>query len=264
MAKRLEGKVAAITGGASGIGEATVRLFVKHGAKVVILDIQDERGRTIAQELDSDENVMFIHCDVTKESDVKNAIDTTITKFGKLDIMYNNAGISGDISGVNILNSSSEEYKRVFDVNVYGSFLGAKHAARVMIPANKGTILFTSSVASVLASGLLPHAYTMSKHAMVGMSKRLSAELAQYGIRVNCVAPYAIATPMMTTYLKMEEEEAENFFTSAANLKGVVLKTEDIAEAALYLVSDEAKYVSGVNLLVDGGYSVSKPINLPS
>lgn len=150
VAKRLEGKVALITGGASGIGEATVRLFVHHGAKVVICDIQDSLGLLISKELEVDENVTFIHCDVTKEIDVKFAMNTAVSKYGKLDIVFSNAGISGEF-GLNILQSTSEEFKRVFDINVYGSFLCAKHAARVMIPAKKGSIIFTASVASVIA-----------------------------------------------------------------------------------------------------------------
>ncbi|KAM2044261.1 hypothetical protein ACFX1T_008608 [Malus domestica] len=186
--KRLEGKVAIITGGASGIGESTARLFVFHGAKVVIADVQDELALSLCKELDPDGvSISYIRCDVTVDSDVKNVVDVALSKYGRLDIMYNNAGISGKLDPT-ILGADGENFKKVFDVNVYGAFLGAKHAARAMIPAKKGVILFTSSVASVTC-GQSTHAYAMSKHAVVGLMKSLCVDLGQHGIRVNCISP---------------------------------------------------------------------------
>ncbi|KAA8516782.1 hypothetical protein F0562_017108 [Nyssa sinensis] len=187
LAKRLEGKVALITGGASGIGEATARLFARHGAKVIVADVQDDLGHSLCKDINgAEEIVSFIHCDVTKESDVQNAVDSAISKHGKLDIMFNNAGIPGNMD-TRILASDNDDFKNVLDVNLFGAFLGAKHAARVMIPAKKGSILFTSSAASVI-SGEIPYAYTASKHAVVGLANNLCVELGQYGIRVNCIS----------------------------------------------------------------------------
>ncbi|KAJ6330530.1 hypothetical protein OIU76_009176 [Salix suchowensis] len=160
-AKRLAGKVAIITGGASGIGEITSRLFVEHGAKVIVADVQDQAGQSLCKELGAGDNVFYVHCDVTRDADVKNVVDVAISRYGKLDIMFNNAGITGNTDPT-VLGTDNEDFKRVFEVNVYGGFLGAKHAARVMIPVKKGVIIFTSSVASV-ACGESPHAYTMSK-----------------------------------------------------------------------------------------------------
>uniref|UniRef100_A0A6N2KNH7 Uncharacterized protein n=1 Tax=Salix viminalis TaxID=40686 RepID=A0A6N2KNH7_SALVM len=251
---RLEGKVALITGGASGIGECTARLFVQHGAKVKMFK---HLGQALCHEYGSEEIISYVHCNVTVNSDVQDAVDTAVSRYGKLDIMFNNAGISGNTKS-SILNSDNEDFMRVLNINVYGGFLGAKHAARVMIPAKKGCILFTASVASVLY-GELAHAYTASKNAIVGLAKNLSVDLGQHGIRVNSISPTAVATPMITDSLRMTKEDAEKFVASAANLKEAVLEPEDVAQAALYLASDDAKYVSGVNLVIDGGYNLTNP-----
>ncbi|GAB2272148.1 hypothetical protein Dimus_006968 [Dionaea muscipula] len=229
LAQRLKGKVAIITGGASGLGESTARLFARHGANVVIVDIvQDDK-------------------------------DTVVAKHGKLDIMFNNAGITGNLDP-SILGTDNDNFKRVFEVNVYGAFLGAKHAARVMIPAKSGgVILFTSSIASV-TGGESPHAYTMSKHAVIGLMKNLCVELGQYGIRVNAISPCAVATPLLRNATGgMDKTTLEGLISGSAVLKGSTPEPEDVAEAALYLVSDAAKFVSGLNLVVDGGYSTTNP-----
>ncbi|XWS59426.1 hypothetical protein CRYUN_Cryun08bG0120700 [Craigia yunnanensis] len=255
VTKRLEGKVALITGGASGLGESTAKLFVKHGAKVLIADIQDELGHSLCQELGT-ENISYVRCDVTCESDVQNAVELAVSKYGKLDIMLNNAGIIGD-NEVRVTNTDTENFKKVFDINVLGGFLGAKHAARVMVPAKKGCILFTSSLASKISYGN-PHAYKASKHAVAGLTKSLSVELGEYGIRVNCISPHAIATPLFQKTLGVfDKKKGEEVISVSAVLKGAILEPEDFANAALYLASDEAKYVSGVNLPIDGGYSLS-------
>ncbi|OWM82561.1 secoisolariciresinol dehydrogenase-like [Punica granatum] len=253
--RRLEGKVAIITGGASGIGESTVRLFVRHGAKVVMADVQDNLGLSLCKELGPEETISYVHCDVTREADVEKAVDAAVSRYGKLDIMYNNAGIPGKLDP-SIVGGDCENFRRVFDVNVYGAFLGAKHAARVMVPARSGTILFTSSVASV-SCGESPHAYTVSKHAIVGLTKSLCVELGQHGIRVNCISPCAIATPLLTNAMGLDKGTVEELVCASAVLKGVVPEPEDVAEAALYLSSHESKYVNGLNLMVDGGYSTT-------
>nr|XP_043626348.1 secoisolariciresinol dehydrogenase-like [Erigeron canadensis] len=248
---RLENKVAIVTGGAQGIGESMARTLAKHGAKVVIADLKDDLGESLCQEL-GPEFVSFVHCDVTIETDVENAINTTITRHGKLDIMVNNAGII-DESKLSILENDKADFERVVNVNLTGVFLGTKHAARVMIPNCRGSIITTASVCSVMG-GIASHAYTSSKHGVVGLTKNAAAELGKYQIRVNCVSPYVIPTSLALKFFKMDENS-----TVFSNLKGKTLGPQDIANAVLFLASDESEYISGHNLVVDGGYTVLNP-----
>jgi len=248
--KRLEGKVALITGGAGGIGEATAKLFSNHGAKVVIADIQDDKGHSICQELHKS-SASYVHCDVTKEKEIETAVNTTVSKYGKLDIMLNNAGITGP-NKTNILENTLSDFQQVINVNLIGVFLGTKHASRVMIPARRGSIINTASVSGIIG-GTTNHAYTSSKHAVVGLTRNTAVELGPFGIRVNCVSPYIVLTPMAKKYLQVDDDGILGVYS---NLKGTNLMPNDVAEANLYLGSDESKYVSGHNLVVDGGFTV--------
>ncbi|KAL6894316.1 hypothetical protein ACP4OV_008414 [Aristida adscensionis] len=261
-ARRLEGKAALVTGGATGIGEAIVRLFREHGAKVCIADIQDEAGQQLAASLGGDgegEGAMFVHCDVTVEDDVRRAVDAAAERFGALDVMVNNAGVTGD-KVTDIRDVDFAQVRRVFDINVHGVFLGMKHAARAMVPRRRGSIVSLASVASVIG-GMGPHGYTASKHAVVGLTKSVAAELGRHGVRVNCVSPYAVPTALSMPHLPQGERAGDAlrdflaFVGGEANLKGVDLMPRDVAEAVLYLASDEARYVSAQNLMVDGGFT---------
>jgi len=256
IARKLDGKVAIITGGASGIGEGTARLFVRHGAKVVVADVQDALGHRVCSSLGP--AASYIHCDVTNEDDISAAVDYAVSTYGKLDIMYNNAGIGGATDPL-ITDNTKANFDRVIAINLVGPFLGTKHAARVMIPAGKGSIISTSSLAGCIG-GAASHAYTAAKHGVVGLTKNGAAELGRYGIRVNCVSPAALATPLATGYLNISNEVLEGIMDGFANLKGVTLKIEDVANAVLFLASDDSKYVSGQNIAVDGGHSVTNPV----
>ncbi|XVE61427.1 hypothetical protein DITRI_Ditri06bG0039100 [Diplodiscus trichospermus] len=257
--RRLEDKVAIITGGASGIGACAAQIFHENGAKVVIADIQDNLGQAMADKLGK--NVCFIHCDVSNEDDICRLIDTTFSKYGKLDIMYNNAGIMDRPTVGGILDAKKSDLERMFGVNLVGAFLGAKHAARVMIPQGKGCILFTASACTSIA-GLSTHCYAATKYAILGLAKNLTPDLGQYGIRVNCISPYGVVTGGVPGITEDQISKVEQKLSNLGNLKGEILKPECVARAALYLASDEANYVSGLNLLVDGGFSVVNPTML--
>ncbi|CAF2124298.1 unnamed protein product [Brassica napus] len=246
---RLDGKVVIITGGASGIGAEAARLFTEHGAKVVIVDLQEELGLSVALSIGKD-MVTYYHCDVTNEMEVENAVKFTVGKYGKLDVLLSNAGIMDQPGSV--LDMNLEHFDRIMSVNVRGSAAFIKHAARAMV--EKGTrgsiICMTSCAAEIGGSGA--HAYTASKHGLLGLVRSACGDLGKYGIRVNGVAPYAVATRMNSS----DEETArtvEEFFSATGILKGVVLKVGHVAQAALFLASDDSAYVSGHNLVVDGG-----------
>ncbi|CAI9098766.1 OLC1v1035472C1 [Oldenlandia corymbosa var. corymbosa] len=253
VGKRLEGKVALITGAAQGVGACIARVFVNHGAKVVCVDINAESGQSFCDKLGS-QNATFIYGDVTNESDIKTAINRTIEKHGKLDIMINNAGIIDDLKP-NILDNNLSDFEQVMRVNVAGVFLGIKHAARVMIPAKSGTIINLGSISGSIG-GITSHAYCSSKHAVVGLTKNAAAELGKHGIRVNCLSSHAAYSEMAKKLFDFDEDGKTRAITS---LEGVVLQLEDLAHAAVYMASDEARFMSGHDLKLDGGFTVINP-----
>ncbi|RHN49062.1 putative oxidoreductase [Medicago truncatula] len=259
MKQRLEGKVAIITGAASGIGEETVKLFAENGAFVIAVDIQDELGHKVADSIGSDK-VTYHHCDVRDEKQVEETIHFTLEKHGCIDILFSNAGIIGSLSG--ILDLDLNEFEKTMATNVVGAAATIKHAARAMIAKKiRGSIICTTSVAASIG-GTGPNGYTTSKHALLGLVKSACGELGGYGIRVNSISPFGVATPLSCIAYNLEPHEVESSSSSHANLKGIVLKAKHVAEAALFLASDEAVYISGHNLVVDGGFSVVR--NTPS
>ena len=253
MSGRLAGRVAAITGASSGIGRAAAERFVEEGAKVAIGDIQDDAGRALAESLG--DAAVFALCDVTSEDDVAGLVDAAVAEFGQLDVMYNNAGIVGAVGPVDT--TPANEWHATIDVLLHGVFYGVKHAARVMKPRGSGSIISMASTAGVMG-GLGPHAYAAAKHAVVGLTKNAAAELCRSGIRVNCIAPASMATPMVAyahtgDHTNMDGALAE--LTASSPLIGRPGLASDVANAALWLASDESGYTSGHCLATDAGYT---------
>ena len=253
MGSRLEGKIAVITGAASGIGEATAIRFVEEGARVIACDIQVETGRAVAARLG--DSARFIEADVTDEAQVAAAVNLAMTTWCRLDCMFNNAGVVGAVGP--IADTSGEAWGRTIAVLLHSVFYGTKHAARVMIPVRSGVILSTTSIAGVIG-GLGPHAYTTAKHAVIGLTKSAASELNQHGIRVNAIAPGTIPTAL-TASLMGDPSNLAAVAEHAKNTNGLGVASDpmDIANAALYLASDEARLVSGHTLVVDAGRSIN-------
>ncbi|XP_059664293.1 short-chain dehydrogenase reductase 3b-like [Cornus florida] len=254
---RLEGKVAIITGAASGIGEATAKLFAENGAFVVIADIQDKLGLQVVASI-GPEKATYKHCDMRDEKQVEEAVEYTIHKYGTLDIILSNAGIMGPL--VSILDMDMEGFDNTIAINLRGSALAIKYAAQAMVAKNiRGSIICTGSMAATLG-GCGPYAYTASKHAVIGLVRSAASELGKHGIRVNCVSPFGVATAMACGVKNGEPCGIEAATSAMSSLKGIVLKVKHVAEAILFLASDESLYVTGHNLAVDGGFSVINDI----
>uniref|UniRef100_A0A1D1YS04 Sex determination protein tasselseed-2 n=1 Tax=Anthurium amnicola TaxID=1678845 RepID=A0A1D1YS04_9ARAE len=266
--RRLEGKVALITGGASGLGRATAHEFVQQGARVVVADIDAELGSRVAAELGP--LASFVRCDVAVEQQVAEAVDFAVSTHGRLDVMHNNAGVPGRSSSApaGIAELDLEEFDRVMGVNVRGAVAGIKHAARVMCPAGSGSILCTASVSGVMG-GMGPHPYTISKSAIAGVVRSAASELCGKGVRVNCISPFVVATGMVVGQLQgffpgLGREAIVDMVGKLGELKGARCEEGDVAKAAAFLASDDAKYVTGHNLVVDGGFTCFKRLNFPT
>ncbi|XP_066353601.1 momilactone A synthase-like [Miscanthus floridulus] len=268
--QRLAGKIAVITGGASGIGKATAAEFVRNGARVVIADIQDDLGRAVAAELGPDNVCCYTRCDVADEAQVADAVDLAVARHGKLDVMFNNAGITGSPGWPPLGAVDLADFDRVMAVNARGVLAGLKHAARVMVPRRRGSIICTAS-ATGLCGGMGAIAYSASKATVIGLVRAVAAEMASSGVRVNAISPYAIPTPLALATVAswhpergLSAEEIKRMVEIDLNVMyGTKLEEEDIARAALYLASDDAKYVNGHNLVVDGGTTVSRSAKNP-
>ena len=259
MGHRFDGKVALITGAASGLGEATARLLVAEGGRVVVADYSDERGRNVVGSLG--DAAVFARCDVTVEADVAAAADLAMSTWGRLDGAFANAGIVGVVGP--IAETPMDDFDRTMAVLVRGVFVTVKHAARVMQAAgNGGAIVMTSSIAGV-QGGLGPHAYSVAKAGVIGLARSAAAELAQFRIRVNAIAPGSIPTGMTAHVITGDPDALEQtaVHIGANSPLGRSGSTLDIAEAALYFMSDAGSYVTGQTLVVDAGVTSGASMN---
>ena len=258
---RLEGKVALITGAASGLGQATVERFIEEGAKVVICDIQDGLGQSLSDRFPGE--TIYCSCDVTKESNVEAAVNSAISRFGQLDAVFHSAGIIGAVGPIST--TPADEWRYSIDVLLHGTFYTIKHASRVMIPRGKGSIISMSSTAGIMG-GWGPHAYAAAKHAVVGLTKNVAAELCGKGIRVNAIAAAAMATPMVAASFfgdPSKVDESIEQLVEMSPLKDRPGLAADVANAALWLASDESGYTTGHNLTTDAGVTIGATPSAP-
>ena len=264
MNERLKGKVAVITGAASGIGAATAKTYVEQGARVVLGDIQDLPGEALAASLGGSAHAVFRHCNVTNEAEVEALVEAAVSEFGQIDVMFNCAGIVGAVGPMST--TPADEWKLTIDIMINGVFYGMKHASRHMKEAGSGSIISMSSTAGVMG-GLGPHAYTAAKHAVVGMTKNLAAEVGGFGVRVNCIAPAGMATPMVAEVITGDHHNLDDTIAALAEgspLKGRAGLSQDVANAALWLASDESGYTSGLTLTVDAGATTGSTAEAPA
>ena len=247
---RLEGKVALISGGARGMGAAEARLFAREGAKVTIGDVLEEEGRRVEAEInETDGEALFVKLDVTRESDWQEAISATVARFGRLDILVNNAGIVA--SGV-LEDTTSSQWDEIMEVNVKGAFLGSKASIPEMRKVGGGSIINISSISGNIGQDDVQPVYNASKGAVRILTKSTAVQYGKEGIRVNSVHPGMVDTPMIAGM--MDDPEVAAYELAQIPL-GRIAAPEEIAYGALFLASDESSYVTGSELMIDGGYT---------
>lgn len=245
---KLQGKVAIVTGAASGIGKACAEKFAAEGAKVVVADIS-EKGKDVAAAI----NGHYIHVDVTSAQSVEAMVNETVQRFGKLDIIMNNAGIDGKQAPTD--ESTLENWREVISINLDGVYYGMKYALGVMKAQKSGVVLNTASIVGMVAFPNIPP-YSASKAGVIQLTKAAAIEYAQYGIRVNAICPSVVMTPLVEHFIETSEdpEATRKRFENLNPLPGIVT-LEAVANAALFLVSDDSAFISGVALPIDGAYT---------
>ena len=265
MAGELQGKVAVITGGAGGIGRATVELFVAEGARVVIADVADAAGQDLAAGLG--DAAAYQRCDVSEEAQIQAAIDLALSRFGGLDVMFNNAGMSCG-AYPDFLDDRLDDFDRVMRVNLLGPMLGTRNAARAMKAAGKGGVILNNASIAGTVAGLGMMTYRASKAGLIHFSKSAAIDLGQYGVRVNCIVPGHIRTSLSS----FEEKGAQNDVAArieagvdAVYLSNQIIKRRgdpiDVAQVALFLASDRARQMTGTVIPVEAGVTAGDPVN---
>ncbi len=251
---KLDGKVAVITGAASGMGAATAQLFASEGARVLVTDMNEAKGQDVAERLGP--NGEFKRVDVSREEDIAAAVDQVRSVWGRLDVMFNNAGFGGARGPIESI--SEADFDLTVDVLLKGVFFGMKHAAPIMKQQGFGSIISTASVAG-LQAGESPHLYTATKAAVIHLTKSVALELGQQGIRVNAICPGVVATPL--AHGPLDEERRKKFRDRFGRHQpiGRVGEAEDIAQAALFLASDDSTFITGTAMVVDGGAYAGRP-----
>ena len=246
----LEGKVAVITGAASGIGRAAVELFAEEGAVVLAADVQDDAGQALADELAArGRTCVFVHADVSKESDAAAMADLALSQYGRLDVLFNNAGIEGEQAPT--ADATIDNWERVIAINLTGVFLGLKHGIRAMLRNGGGSIINNASVAGLVGFPGIP-AYSASKGGVIQLTRTAALEYAEQGIRVNCLCPGVIETPMVERFTH-DNPDALAQLTQLEPV-GRLGRPQEVAQLALFLGSDRSSFITGAIIPVDGGF----------
>jgi NAD(P)-dependent dehydrogenase (short-subunit alcohol dehydrogenase family) len=258
--KRLDGKTALVSGAASGIGRASAILFAKHGANVVVLDRAPVVEETASAIRTAGGNAIALVCDSSEEANVENAVDSAVHEFGALDVCFANAGVSGGL--VPLQEQTPEHWTEVLKINLIGTFLAVKHAARVMAPRRRGSIICTASVAG-LRSGAGGSPYSASKAGVISLVQTTAYQLSGSGVRINAICPGLIETGMTRPIFETARAKGTDHKIGQLNPLRRAGAPEEIAQMALFLASDDASYVNGQAFPVDGGLSSSHPIVPP-
>ena len=248
MPGRLEGKVAVVTGGAGGIGQETARRFAEEDARVCIVDLADEPGQETASEIDG----IYVHADVTDPEDVQRMYDETAERFGGIDVLFNNAGISPSDDD-SILETGLEAWERVQNVNLKSVYLCCKYGIPYLLERGGGSIINTASFVAVMGAATSQISYTASNGGVLALSRELGVEFARRGIRVNALCPGPVNTPLLQEIFAKDPEKAERRLVHLP--MGRFAEATEIAGAVLFLASDDASYVNASTFLVDGGLS---------
>ncbi len=251
---RLEGKVALITGGASGMGKVASQLFAVEGAKVVLTDVADDAGDATAIDVTAaGGEALYVHADVSKESDAKAMVDATIKRFGRLDILYNNAGVMLSSDG-SVDTTDESVWDTTLAINVKGVAFGCKYGVPAMIAGGGGSIINVASFVAWMGAATSQTAYTASKGAVLAMTREIAVEYARKGIRCNALCPGPIDTPLLAELLSDPARRQRRMVHIPMGRLG---KAEELAKAALFLASDDSSFMTGASLIVDGGITAA-------
>ncbi len=252
---RLEGKVAVITGAGSGMGRVAAQMFAAEGARVVVAEFAADAGEeTVRQVTDAGGEASFVKTDVSREDDARAMVDHAVERFGRIDVLYNNAGIMPEADH-SVTDTDVGVWDQVMAVNLRGVFLGCKYAIPRMVEQGSGSVVNISSFVAILGCSVPQDAYTASKGAVLSLTRSLAVQFGPSGVRSNAICPGPIETPLLMDWLL--KDEAAKQLRLARNPTGRFGKPEEIVNAAIYLASDESRWTNGAQFVIDGGVSVN-------
>jgi NAD(P)-dependent dehydrogenase (short-subunit alcohol dehydrogenase family) len=251
---RLEDKVALITGGGSGMGRVASTLFAGEGARVVVTDVSDDAGERTAEDIvGRGGQALFVHADVSEEADARAMVEAAVERFGRLDVLYNNAGVMLDADG-SVDATDASVWDTTLAINVKGVAFGCKHGIPAMIASGGGSIINVASFVAWMGAATSQTAYTASKGAVLSMTREIAVEYARRGIRCNALCPGPIDTPLLAQLLSDPAKRERRFVHIPMGRLG---QAEELAKAALFLASDDSSYMTGASLIVDGGITAA-------